>query len=505
MLVFVLGIDIAGEGIRDPRQGAYRRYLDTLVREGRDNVPTMVFAIADSSKPLVSGEAGATPEEADILRATFGKFPSEGAIPSYIDRMAAGALENGADVATCMFSLHYFFENKEKLDGLIKNISDTLAVGGYFVGCAFDGDKVFEMLATTRMNDVKRGMEGDVPVWSIKKRYSELELSDTEAALGMPIDVDFISIGQTHTEYLIPFKLLVRKMKTIGLELLTDEEARAIGLVQSTNMFDVSYKMATKAGQKYAMSDAMKEFSFLNRWYIFKRRSMTPVVADPGTIAAIEAAAEQAAAKAEAMQLAEAGVKAVSAAAALPKSAAALKAKQNAQLQQALLSALPEEAVSASIAAAASPEVAVVKKAKRVTAAAAAAAVSPEEAAAAAAAAPIARISKVKAAAAEGDEEGPGAGAAAAAPVPPKTYPSAKIFTFFLGAPEITTKAEDTLLIREKDKYARSRLTTISPFIVRDTQEDGTIVEYPSVEHYMAGMRLKICGWKSRQGGATIW
>jgi hypothetical protein len=491
---FVLGVDIAGEGIRDPRQGAYRRYLDTLVREGRDNVPTMVFAIADSSKPLVSGEAGATPEEADILRATFGKFPSEGVIPSYIDRMAAGALENGADVATCMFSLHYFFENKEKLDGLIKNISDTLAVGGYFVGCAFDGDKVFEMLATTKMDGVKRGMEGDAPVWSIKKRYSELELSDTEAALGMPIDVDFISIGQTHTEYLIPFKLLVRKMKTIGLELLTDEEARAIGLVQSTNMFDVSYKMATKAGQKYAMSDAMKEFSFLNRWYIFKRRSMTPVVADPGTIAAIEAAAEQAASKAEAMQLAEAGAKAVSAAAALPKSAAALKAKQNAQLQQALLSALPEEAVSASIAAAASPEVAVVKKAKKVTAAAAAAPESPEEAAASAAAAPIARISKLKAAAAEGDEEGAGAGAAAAAPVPPKTYPSAKIFTFFLGAPEITTKAEDTLLIREKDKYARSRLTTISPFMVQDTQEDGTVVEYPSVEHYMAGMRLKICG-----------
>ncbi len=494
---FVLGVDIAGEGIRDPRQGAYRRYLDMLVREGRDNVTPMVFAIADSSKPLVSGEAGATVEEGDILRATFGKFPAEGSIPSYIDRVTSGVLENGADVAACMFAIHYFFENKEKLDGFIKNISDTLAVGGYFVGCAFDGDKVFDMLAGVQVDNVKRGMEGDVPVWSIKKRYTQSELPDTEAALGMAIDVDFISIGQTHTEYLIPFKLLVRKMKTIGCDLLTDEEARAIGLVQSTNMFNVSYKMATSAGQKFAMSEAMREFSFLNRWYIFKRRSLTPVVADPGTIAEIEAAAEAAAKRAESVQLAEAGSAAATAAAALPKSAAALKAKQKAQVTQALISSLPEEAVSASIAAAASPEVKVTKKAKKASAAAAAeSSESPEEAAAAVAANKIARLPTASAAAAaEGEEEGAAAAAAAAAaPVPATTYPTAKVFLFYVGAPELKTKAEDILGIKDKDKYARSRLTTISPFMVQDTLADGTVIEYPSVEHYMAGMRMKICG-----------
>lgn len=493
---FVLGVDIAGEGIRDPRQGAYRRYLDTLVREGRDNVPTMVFAIADSSKPLINGEAGATVEEGDILRATFGKFPPEGAIPSYVDREAGGLLENGADVATCMFALHYFFENKEKLDGFMKNISDTLAVGGYFVGCAFDGDKVFDLLSSLPPEGTKRGLEGDVPIWSIKKRYSQLELPDTEAALGMAIDVDFISIGQTHTEYLIPFKLLVRKMKTIGLDLLTDEEAASLHLAQSTNLFDVSYKMATKAGQKFVLSDAMKQFSFLNRWYIFKRRSLTPVVADPGTIAEIEAAAEAAAKKAETIQLTESGIKAARAAAALPKTAAAIKAKQEALAQQALISSLPEEAVSASIAAAESPEVKVTKKTKKAAASAeSAAAETPEEAAAAAAATAVNRIPKMRAAAAEEEEGAPAAAAAAAAaPVPQTLYPSAKVFTFYIGAPEMKTKAEDTLLIRDKDKHARSRLTTISPFMVQDTLEDGTIVEYPSVEHYMAGMRMKICG-----------
>ncbi len=488
---FVLGVDVAGEGIRNPRQGAYRRYMDALVREGRENVPNMVFAIADSSLPLTNGEAGATPEEADILRAVFGKFAPEGAIPSYIDRVAAGQLENGADIATCMFSLHYFFETRDKFEGLLRNINDTLAVGGYFVGCSFDGDKVFDMLAPLPADGVKQGRDGDKLVWSIKKRYGQLELPDTDAAFGMGIDVDFITIGQTHTEYLVPFKLLVKKLKTIGLELLTDEEARALMLVQSTNMFDVSYKMATKAGQKFPMSEALREFSFLNRWYIFKRRSLTPVVADPATLAEIEAAADAAAKQAAEIQVAEAGSKAAAAAAKLPKSAAALREKEKAQQQAKLLSALPEEAVAASIEAAASPEVKVTKKVKK----AAAAAAEEGEGEAASAAAPVAVLArKAAAAVAEGEEEGAAASAAAPRRPATKTYASAQVFTFFAGAPEIKTKAEDVLGIKDKDKFARSRLTTISPFMVQDQLEDGTVVEYPSVEHYMAAMRMKKCG-----------
>jgi hypothetical protein len=38
-------------------------------------------------------------------------------------------------------------------------------------------------------------------------------------------------------------------------------------------MFGDSWSVAEAAGQSYAMSDAVRRYSFLNRWYIFKRRS----------------------------------------------------------------------------------------------------------------------------------------------------------------------------------------------------------------------------------------
>ena len=43
------------------------------------------------------------------------------------------------------------------------------------------------------------------------------------------------------------------------------------GLKSSTNTFDVSYTMAQKAKKVYNMDNTVKEFSFLNRWFIFKR------------------------------------------------------------------------------------------------------------------------------------------------------------------------------------------------------------------------------------------
>ncbi len=483
---FVFGIDIAGDNIRNPGNGAYRRYMDEIIRRGAENVPHMVFAIADSSKPLVSGEAGATPEEADILRAVFGKFPPENAVPSYIDRVVGGTLRNGADVVSCMFSMHYFFESAEKLSGLLQNISDMLKVGGYFVACASDGDKMFDFLADIPMGAKKYGKEGESTLWTITKKYSEVELLDTDAAFGMPVDIDFISIGTTHTEYLVPFKLLVKKLRTIGLDLLTDEEARALGLVQSTNLFEVSYKMAEKNGFRYVMKDAVKQFSFLNRWYIFKRRDQLGAVLDENMEAAMREAAEEAARTAAGVQQQEAVKEAAEAAAALPKSVAALKAKQKAQRVAAVLEAVPEEVKASATAAAASPEVRITKR----KTAARAAVVENNEASGSAAA---------RVAPAEGEE----GAVAAAAPEKPrvKEYAPAEIFSFYAGAPKITEARKDILKIMKTDPYAHSRLATIATFMVQDTEEDGSITEYPSIEHYMAGMQVKHCA-KNKSNGA---
>ena len=277
---YVVGIDTAGENITNPNDGAYKRYIESIVEFGYDRVPKMVFVIGNSTKNIVNGEAGATPEERDILRSVFGKYEPEGSVPKYVQSVMAGSYRAGADVAACMFALHYFFENQSTLDGFIKNLSETVKIGGLFIGCCFDGDKVFNLLRGLDKGRSKSGIIGDTPIWTITKDYDREELLPDDESIGLAIDVEFISIGTTHKEYLVPFELLKKKLKAIGFELLEKKDLEDFGLKSSTNTFNVSYEMTqvdnSKGGRQkgkkaYTMPDAVKEFSFLNRWFIFKR------------------------------------------------------------------------------------------------------------------------------------------------------------------------------------------------------------------------------------------
>lgn len=270
---FVFGIDYAGENIRDPTNGAYRRLLDTIRTSAPGSVPPIFFAIGDSSKNLASGEAGATSEERDILRTILGKIAPEAAVPSLVEKSGAGRLRAGADVITCMFAIHYFFQNADTFKGFLTNIQENLKIGGYFTGCAFDGERVFELLRGVPEGQSRVGIEDNTTLWTITKRYSVEDIPLQDEGFSLPVDVEFISIGSSHREYLVPFALLVEKFRTIGLELVGADGLRELGLVHSSAMFDESYKMAAKAGKKFAMGDAVKQFSFLNRWFVFKRTS----------------------------------------------------------------------------------------------------------------------------------------------------------------------------------------------------------------------------------------
>ena len=270
---FVFGTDIAGNGIRDPQDGAYRRYINAVMKNGGyDKVPKMVFTIGSSAKNLASGDAGATPEESNMMRAILGKVSADGPIPPFVEKYAKGRLRNGADCVAIMFAIHYFFENEISLTGFMRNVSDTLAMGGLFIGCCFDGQRVFDALRPIPEGGSLMGKEKDAEIWKITKRYSGTDLTNGVESLGMPIEVDFVSIGTTQREYLVNFELLKAKMAEIGCDLLTQDECRALDLVNSTALFEESYDMAAKRGQKFAMSPTVRQYSFFNRWFIFKRR-----------------------------------------------------------------------------------------------------------------------------------------------------------------------------------------------------------------------------------------
>ncbi len=276
---FVLGVDYAGDCITDKKDGAYRRFINVLKTYGRDAVPPMVFCVGDSSKQYVTGEAaGDLVEDADILRAVFGK-DTERKVPKYVDEVCAGMLSRGSDVIACMFALHYFFKDKATFTGLIENLRNILKVGGYFVGCTFDGDAVFDFMRDTSQGVAKVGKaKDDTEIWKLTKQYEiDTDLPHDDDGFGHALDVNFISIGLKHTEYLVPFRLLEEKMKEIGCRLLDETECKALGfegLKKSTRMFKDELTASKKKGAKDfagGMPEPVKQFSYLNRWFIFKR------------------------------------------------------------------------------------------------------------------------------------------------------------------------------------------------------------------------------------------
>jgi len=278
---FVLGIDYASDNITNTKNGAYAQYANHKERNRRAEIAPMVFVIGDSSKRLIDGKAGSSEEERDILRSVFGKYSPIGPIPPFIDRNAAGNFKNGTNAMACMFALHYFFKNKQTLDGLIRNIRESVKLGGYFFGCCFDGDSVFKLLKNTPNEGTMTGLENETILWNIRKMYDVEELVPNEDSLGLTINVNFISIGSPHDEYLVSFPYFVTLMKDAGMELLSESELKEINLKYSTNLFSESYEMSKKIGKNYIMSDAVKQFSFLNRWFIFRKKK--DIVIEEGT------------------------------------------------------------------------------------------------------------------------------------------------------------------------------------------------------------------------------
>jgi hypothetical protein len=272
---WVLGTDSNLDCLNTPKTGAYGRYLDQKIKL-KDKLAPMIFVQASSTSNIRDSSAGVNGLDKTILKCLYDGAVSE-AVPPAVVKLA-GAAKGGFDVVSCMFALHYFFKDRASVDGFLRNVSDNLKVGGYFTGCCFDGDSVHKLLAKIPSGGVKTGRDGPKDIWSIRRSYEsgiEDVLPPNDSGLGRAIDVFFMSIGEEHREYLVSWEYLVNRMKEIGCELLLPDELAAMKLQGSTARFGDSYK---SVGAKYPMSRALQDFSFLNRWFIFRRRSQGSVV-----------------------------------------------------------------------------------------------------------------------------------------------------------------------------------------------------------------------------------
>ena len=106
----------------------------------------------------------------------------------------------------------------------MQNIKDNIAPKGYFIGCCYDGSKVFEALSDGK---IEFKDENGALIYSIEKKYEiddftyDPETEDTDNMLGQQIDVFMESIGQVIPEYLVNFKFFRHYMEKNGFKLIS--------------------------------------------------------------------------------------------------------------------------------------------------------------------------------------------------------------------------------------------------------------------------------------------
>ncbi|GAX85142.1 hypothetical protein CEUSTIGMA_g12561.t1 [Chlamydomonas eustigma] len=220
---YVLGLDQSSDSIVNGQDGVYARMNHD------PKFSRYLFARFDASQPLNETGFVQSPD-CQLLRALYG-LSSSVQLPNGLH----GSAKAGFPIVTCMFALHYFFEDQKKLIGFLDNVVQSIErPGGRFVGCCFDSSEVRKLL--------RDGVqEGRVPdgrlMWRIEDIGSER------------IDVYVDSINKRTPENLVDFDRLQILLQDRGLTL------------ESTGTFEDLYK--DYMGKP--MDKVQQTFSFLNR------------------------------------------------------------------------------------------------------------------------------------------------------------------------------------------------------------------------------------------------
>jgi len=279
-LSFVFGIDISKDNIENRIDGACARYLN--YRKDYKVMPHALFVHGNSSFNIKDGEALYSEKAKTITKAIFGEGTKEK------DRLGAGVYRQygkaneGFNISSCQFALHYFFENKKTVNQFLRNVSECTKVKGYFVGGCYNGNAIFDALRGLSQGESMSIMQDNNKLWQMTKQYDDDSFENDETSLGYAIDVYQESINKTFREYLVNFDYLHRLMENYGFVLLSRDESAEIGIPDSVGSFQQLYglmeneinknpKKKFQYGQATRMSSSEKQISFYNNYFIYKK------------------------------------------------------------------------------------------------------------------------------------------------------------------------------------------------------------------------------------------
>ena len=279
-LSFVFGVDYSKDNLENRLDGACVRYLKA--RKINKHMPYALFVHGNSAFNIRDGGALLNDKAKQITAAVFGNGTKEA------DKIGKGVAklygkgDNGFNVTSCQFAIHYFFENPDTLRGFLKNVAECTKLNGYFIGTSYDGKTLFKKLKKVKTGDGVQIVDEGKKIWEVIKDYGSDNFDDDSSSIGYRINVFQESINQYIYEYLVNYDYLDRIMEAYGFKLISREEANDMGLPSGSglfselfiNMLDEIQRNKFKAslfGEAPNMTSFEKEISFLNRFFVYKK------------------------------------------------------------------------------------------------------------------------------------------------------------------------------------------------------------------------------------------
>lgn len=283
----VIGVDVSKDNINNPLDGACVRYLRKQQRNSHnERIPEALFFQANSSLNLRNGDAFYSDSERSYMQMLYGdKQPNE-TTPKLVSKLS-GQFKEGFGVTACMFALHYFFRNADTLKNFLTNVAENTVKGGVFIGCCFNGEKIFDLLRNKKKGESFTIQQKGELITRITKKYDQTTFDENSLSLGMPISVYQESIGTENDEYLVNYGYLKKVMSLFGFEALDTETMTASlpmggGKIESIGNFKNLNYLSERDNIKLGYYE--RELSFLNNYFVFIKKTNV----DIGTIGVLD-------------------------------------------------------------------------------------------------------------------------------------------------------------------------------------------------------------------------
>jgi SAM-dependent methyltransferase len=279
---FVLGVDSVRDNITNPSNGSYaqmlrqKREVSFLDQDGVEKTmyPDHVFVVGDCAYTLHDGEAANTLDQESRMVLQILYNNRHGQLPAYHLKNIAGKAAQGFDVVSSMFAIHYFFENRNTLYGFMNNVARNLKPGGIFIATYMDGESVDALLQGKSRGEAVEGrkLDGAVPVWAIVRDYDTLG-NTVENGLGKRVGVYLENTRKVIPEYLVNTELLTKVAEEFGME-LAETALFSKTFAELVEAIPPEHERKQLHEALLALKDdpIQTQFSFLNRWIIFRKK-----------------------------------------------------------------------------------------------------------------------------------------------------------------------------------------------------------------------------------------